>query len=68
MKKDKVRIGDLNFELSVLDPGEVRELEEGEEFPMLEIENDASMIYLKVSLSEAKALRTLLDKYLSLGS
>lgn len=58
MKNDKVKIGDLNFELVYQSP------DDG--LPTLEIENDASMIFLKVEKDQARELRELLTKFIEL--
>jgi hypothetical protein len=56
MEKKIVKIGEINFELTVHD---VPDLE-----PTLEIENDASMIYETLSVEKALALRELLDRFI----
>ena len=56
MLKKKVKIGELTFEL-ICPQNE-------EEKPRLEIENDASMIFVQVDLEKARELRDLLGLYL----
>lgn len=56
MKKEFVKIGDLNFEFSRQNP------EDGK--PSFEIENDASIIYVRVEKEKARELRDLLDKFI----
>ena len=58
MQNEKVKIGDLNFELVYQSP------DDG--LPTLEIENDASMIFLKVEQDQARKLRDLLTKFIEL--
>lgn len=61
MRKAKVKIGELNFELRS------PEMEE-EGVSQLEIENDASMVFETVDVEKARELRNLLDQYLSQAS
>lgn len=58
MQNEKVKIGDLNFELVYQSP------DDGQ--PSFEIENDASMIFLKVEKDQARKLRDLLTKFIEL--
>lgn len=55
--KNKVKIGELNFELTL--PRDETEL------PRLEIENDASMVFVRLERSDAENLKHLLERYLS---
>jgi hypothetical protein len=65
MKKESVKIGELNFELTTAD----RDAETEEPTrPVLEVENDASMVYLKIEKSEAIRLRRLLDQFIQASS
>ncbi|WPU66758.1 hypothetical protein [Peredibacter starrii] len=57
-----VKIGELNFEL--LTSAE----EEEEEKILLEIENDASMVYESVDVPKAIQLRNLLDEFIHQAS
>lgn len=57
-----VKIGELNFEL--LSSTE----EEEEEKVLLEIENDASMVFESVDVTKAIQLRNLLDEYIHQAS
>lgn len=56
MKKESVKIGDLNFDFTY------RNAEDG--LPSFEIENDASMVYVRVEKDQARNLRDLLDKFI----
>lgn len=56
MEMINVRIGELRFELII-------PVDE-EDMPVLEIENDASMIYETVDISKAIELRKLLDQFI----
>jgi hypothetical protein len=56
MNFEKMKIGDLNFEIT---PPHSEE-----ELPSFEIENDASMVFVKVELSQAIALNKLLTRFI----
>lgn len=56
MQRSKVKIGELNFEFI--------DREDEATFPVLEIENDASMVFEKVELQKAVELRELLDQFI----
>lgn len=56
MKHETVKIGELNFDFIP------KSSEDG--LPVLEIENDASMIFLRVTKEEARRLRDLLNRYI----
>lgn len=58
MDKDNlnVKIGELKFELVIP--------EDDEDMPVLEIENEASMVYETVDITKAMQLRNLLDEYI----
>ncbi|WP_408095745.1 hypothetical protein ACJVC5_11930 [Peredibacter sp. HCB2-198] len=56
-----VKIGELNFEL-------LTSAEEEEEKVLLEIENDASMVYESVDVPKAIQLRNLLDEFIHQAS
>lgn len=51
-----VRIGDLNFEFRPEHPED--------QTPSLEIENDASMVYVRVTKDEAMKLKKLLERFI----
>jgi hypothetical protein len=55
--KEKVKIGELNFEFISQSPEDGR--------PVLEIENDASMVFVKVDKQKARELKSLLEKYIA---
>lgn len=55
--REKVKIGELNFEFISQSP------EDGQ--PVLEIENDASMVFEKVDKQKARELKALLEKYIA---
>ena len=57
MLRTHIKIGELKFELIVP--------EDSEDLPVLEIENDASMVYEIVDANKAMELRNLLDEYLN---
>lgn len=54
--KRKLKIGELNFELTIP--------ENDEGFPYFEIENDASMIFEKLEVSEAVELKKLIELFI----
>ncbi len=56
MEKRTVKIGELKFELLIPTDAEA--------MPVLEIENDASMVYETVAVPEALRLRSLLDQFI----
>jgi hypothetical protein len=56
MDKRNVKIGELKFELLI--PADA------EDMPVLEIENEASMVYENVGVTEALRLRKLLDQFI----
>lgn len=57
MDRIYVRVGELRFELIIP--------EDTEDMPVLEIENDASMVYETLDITKAMQLRNLLDQYIS---
>ena len=57
MLRTHIKIGELKFELIVP--------EDSEDLPVLEIENDASMVYEIVDANKAIELRNLLDEYIN---
>ena len=61
MNRMLVKIGELNFEL-------LTSAEEEEEKVLLEIENDASMVYESVDVPKAIQLRNLLDEFIHQAS
>ena len=54
--KRKLKIGELNFELTIP--------ENDEAAPYFEIENDASMIFEKLEVSEAVELKKLIELFI----
>lgn len=56
MERGHLKIGELKFEL-------IQSLDE-EDMPVLEIENEASMIFETVDVNQAMQLRKLLDEFI----
>jgi hypothetical protein len=59
MKKEKLQIRDLSFELTYPDDEEI--------LPALEIENITSAILVKVEVEKAIELRELLDRFIEVS-
>lgn len=56
MERFYVKVGELKFELVIPD--------DTEDMPVLEIENDACMVYETLDISKAMQLRNLLDDFI----
>lgn len=56
MDKTRVKVGELNFELTIP--------EDLEDMPSFEIENDASMVFENVNVNKARELKILLEEFI----